>query len=84
MRSIFGIDHRSTPDAKAKEVEGVTAVQFQRTNGAYTGTVHDTRTNQVYELTQVRFGWVLLDEWCIEHFGLTVRHAILKARAANR
>lgn len=86
MPSIFGINHPTTPGAKALQVPGITNPHFTRVNGSseYTGSVHDSHTNQVYELRQVRFGWIVLDEWCVEHFGITLRHAILKARSANR
>ena len=83
MRSVLGTTVR-TPSAKALEVEGVKHAHFWRDDGTgWRGVVSDSLTGQEYDVRQTSFGWIVNDDWGIDHFGLTLRHAILRARATN-
>ncbi len=86
MKSIFGADHPVAPTAKAREVPGITGVWFFRDHNIdryWRGTVTDEETGQEYDVRQAAFGWNVNDDLGRNHYGLTLRHAILKARAAN-
>lgn len=76
---------RKTPTVRAMDVEGVETAHFwAEGNTPWHGIVYDAVTNQEYDVRQLRFGWNVNDDWGGNHFGLTLRLAILKARAANR
>lgn len=87
MRGIFGADHPTSPNAKALDVPGIREARFHRDHNIdrfWRGIVYDEETGQEYDVRQVAFGWNVNDDWGRDFFGLTLRHAILKARAANR
>lgn len=88
MRSPFGEKSR-TPSAKALEVPGIKDASFWQDprrlgDNTYRGVVYDEVVGQEYDVREVRFGWIVNDDWGGDHFGLTIRHAILKARVANQ
>ena len=86
MKSIFGANHPTTPSQKALDVPGIKTAHFwksRQVGDLFYGVIYDEQTGQEYDVREVRFGWNVNDDWGHTHFGLTLRHAILKARAAN-
>lgn len=76
----------STPRAKALAVPRIKHAQFWKNKQVgefFYGLVYDADTDQEYDVRQVRFGWNVNDDWGRNHFGITLQHALLKARAAN-
>lgn len=85
----FTRDGRSkTPTVQALAVEGVTAASFwggePGTMEVDRGVIYDVVSGQETFMHKVSFGWIASDDAGRDFFGLTVRHAILKARATNR
>lgn len=78
----------NTPTVWALDVEGVKSATFWASKTGSleidTGVVYDEVTGQEYDVRKVRHGWNVNDDFGRNHYGLTLRHAIIKARAANQ